>query len=273
MRMVDRGIYLEIKDNIGIVTIDRPDRLNAFNSFMFSELRRVTDELNKNLPRVIVLTGSGEKAFCAGFDVNPDNPMVSSLYDAVNKNNVSAIHESFALLRKSIDGFVALPIPIIAAVNGLAYGGGAELAMRCDMRIMDEDAVICFSEVTLGLMPDWGGGATLAHVLGSAKASDLILSARKVTAKEALELGLINKISYKKQSVKSSVLLAETISKNGPLAVRSALDVIRQSRNMTLHESLALELEKAVSLVEAGECFHGITAFLSKKDPVFPDVE
>jgi len=155
--MTEYGIHLEIKNNIGIVTIDRPDRLNAFNSFMLSELKRVTDEVKKALPRVIVLTGSGEKAFCAGFDVNPDNPMVSSLYDAVNNNNVSASHESFALLRNTIDGFVDLPIPIIAAVNGLAYGGGAELAVRCDMRIMNEDAVICFSEVTLGLMPDWGG--------------------------------------------------------------------------------------------------------------------
>lgn len=271
--MTEYGIHLEIKNNIGIVTIDRPDRLNAFNSFMLSELKRVTDEVKKALPRVIVLTGSGEKAFCAGFDVNPDNPMVSSLYDAVNNNNVSASHESFALLRNTIDGFVDLPIPIIAAVNGLAYGGGAELAVRCDMRIMNEDAVICFSEVTLGLMPDWGGGATLAHVLGSAKASDLILSARKVTAKEALALGLINKISDKNKVVEDAVSLAEKISKNGPLAVRSALEVIRQSRNMTLRESLELELEKAVSLVLSGECIHGITSFLSKKDPVFPDIE
>jgi len=271
--MTEYGIHLEIKNNIGIVTIDRPDRLNAFNSFMLSELKRVTDEVKKAPPRVIVLTGSGEKAFCAGFDVNPDNPMVSSLYDAVNNNNVSASHESFALLRNTIDGFVDLPIPIIAAVNGLAYGGGAELAVRCDMRIMNEDAVICFSEVTLGLMPDWGGGATLAHVLGSAKASDLILSARKVTAKEALALGLINKISDKNKVVEDAVSLAEKISKNGPLAVRSALEVIRQSRNMTLRESLELELEKAVSLVLSGECIHGITAFLSKKDPVFPDIE
>jgi len=101
----------------------------------------------------------------------------------------------------------------------------------------------------------------------------LILSARKVTAKEALALGLINKISDKNKVVEDAVSLAEKISKNGPLAVRSALEVIRQSRNMTLRESLELELEKAVSLVLSGECIHGITAFLSKKDPVFPDIE
>jgi len=271
--MAEYGIRLELKNNIGIVTIDRPERLNAFNSFMFSELQRVTDELKKNLPRVIVLTGSGDKAFSAGFDVNPDNPMVSSLYEAVvTQNNTPAIHESVKTLRISIDGFVSLPVPIIAAVNGIAYGGGAELAVRCDMRIMNENGEICFSEVKLGLMPDWGGGATLAHFLGSAKSSDLILSARKVAAKEAQDLGLINRISKKNQACKDAVKLAGDISKNGPMAVRSALEVIRRSRNMTLNESLDLEFGKAVSLVESGECVHGISAFLSKKDPVFPDI-
>ncbi len=270
--MAEYGIRLELKNNIGTVTIDRPERLNAFNSFMLSELQRVTDELKKNLPRVIILTGSGDKAFSAGFDVNPDNPMVSSLYEAVTQNNISAIHESVKTLRGSLDGFISLPVPIIAAVNGIAYGGGAELAVRCDMRIMNENGVICFSEVKLGLMPDWGGGATLAHFLGSAKASDLILSARKVAAKEALALGLINRISKKNQACQDAVKLAGDISKNGPMAVRSALEVIRQSRNMTLNESLGLEFKKAVCLVESGECIHGISAFLSKKDPVFPDI-
>jgi len=269
--MTKYGIHLEIKNKIGRVHINRPERLNTFNSFMFSELKRVTEELTKNLPRVIVVTGSGDKAFSAGFDVNPDNPMVSSLYEAVTQNNTSLIHESITMLRGSIDGFVSLPVPIIAAINGMAYGGGAELAVRCDMRIMNESGVICFSETKLGLMPDWGGGATLAHLLGSSRATDLILSARKVFGKEALSLGLVNRISEKNQAYNDAVTLAGDISKNGPMAVRKALEVVRQSRNMTLHESLNLEYENAVSLITSGECVHGISAFLSKKDPVFPE--
>jgi len=270
--MTAEGIILERKGHIALVTINRPSRLNAFNAFMFAELERVTEELKDNLPRVIIITGAGDKAFSAGFDVNPDNPLVVEMYDAIGKKDRQGLVDGMKVVRDAVDAFIALPVPIIAAINGLAYGGGAELSIRCDMRIMDKNAVICLSEVRLGLMPDWGGGAALAHLIGSSRAADLILSARKVSAGETLHLGLANRVSDSGCCLDEAIELAEAISKNGPRAVRHALKVIRQSRNLSLDDALALELVEAVNLVESEECVHGITAFLEKRAADFPDI-
>jgi len=155
----------------------------------------------------------------------------------------------------------------------MAYGGGAELAVRCDLRVMDPDAVISFSEVRLGLMPDWGGAATLARLVGPAKASHMILTARKVTAREALTLGLINQVSSPGKVLEESIELAETIAGNGPRAVRCALEVIRSACDVPMQEALELETKSAITLITSGECYHGISAFLSKEKPSFPDIE
>lgn len=267
---MDYGIDLERRDRIGIITLNRPKRRNAFNAHMLSEMERVTTELKRDLPRAIVVTGRGE-AFSAGFDVNPDNPHVDHLVKAVETHDESHVVDFMKQLRKTMDDFIGLPVPIIAAINGKAYGGGAELAVRCDMRVMDPDAVICFSEVRLGLMPDWGGGAALAHLIGPARAADMVLTARQVQSKEAESIGLVNRISQPGKVLEEAISIGEAISKNGPRSVRSALEVIRQSSNQTLDETLALEFERAVSLIASGECVYGITAFLMKKEPEFPD--
>nr|MDA3898648.1 enoyl-CoA hydratase/isomerase family protein [Desulfobacteraceae bacterium] len=249
--MSEEEILLERKGNVAIVTMNRPQRRNAFNEHMFCELARITGELKKQLPRAIVITGK-DNVFSAGFDVDPDNPWVADLINAVEKADKIPAERLINQLRKIVDDFISLPVPIIAALNGLTYGGGAELAVRCDLRVMDPDAVICFSEVRLGLMPDWGGGAALAHLIGSSRAADLILTARKVQAGEAINLGLVNRINRPGECLNEAILLAETISKNGPRAVRHALKVIRQSRNQSLNQSLDLEADQAVSLIVSG---------------------
>jgi enoyl-CoA hydratase len=269
-KMTGQRIMLAYKDRVAVVTLNRPRRQNAFDRAMFLELARVVNELKEKLPRAVVITGV-ENAFCAGFDVNPDNPWVAELIAAVETSASKPAEGLIRDLRAVSDEFASLPVPLIAAVNGLAYGGGAELAVRCDLRIMAPDAVICFSEVRLGLMPDWGGGATLAHLIGASRAADLILTARKVGADEAVALGLANRISRSGKCLEDALALAEAISKNGPRAVRSALSVIRQSRDMTLQQNLALEADLAVKLIVSGECFHGVAAFLEKREPDFPD--
>lgn len=270
--MSEEGIFLDRKGNVAIVTMNRPQRRNAFNEHMFLALERITGELKKNLPRAIVITGGSENVFSAGFDVNPDNPWVAKLINAVEKADSAPAEDLIGRLRKIVDEFVSLPVPIIAAVNGLAYGGGAELAVRCDLRVMDPDAVISFSEVRLGLMPDWGGGASLAHLVGPSRAADMILTARNVQAGEAINFGLANRISRPGECLDEAHRLAEMISKNGPRAVSYALSLIRQSQNQSLNRSLDLEAEKAVALIVSGECFYGVAAFLEKKEPEFPDV-
>ena len=257
---------------LAVVVLHRPERLNACNQSMFERMEAAARELAEPpLPRAVIVTGHGSRAFCAGFDVNPDNSMVAKMAQALEKGDRRPIEEALAAIRRAVDGLVSLPVPIIAAVNGKAYGGGAELAVRCDLRVMDADAEICFSEVRLGLMPDWGGGATLTHLVGAAAAADLILTGRRIGAKEALQLGLVNRISTPGKALDEAIEMAEAIMGNGPQAVQSALKVIRAGRNLSLLETLDLEQRTAVDLIASGECLHGIGAFLNGQTPVFPD--
>lgn len=269
--MSESHITLEFKDKIAIVTLNRPARLNAFNDEMFDKLERITAELLNALPRSVIITGSGERSFSAGFDVQPDNPIVKRIVDAVSTKDKSPAKQAIAHIRRVVDAFVSMPVPIIAAVNGDAYGGGAELAVRCDLRVMSRDAVFCFSEAKLGLMTDWGGGATLVQLVGASKAADLLLTARKVFADEALGIGLVNRVVDKDAVMPEAIAIAGQIAENGPNAVRHMLALVRNSRNLSLDASLQEEAERAVSLIVSGECFHGVSAFLERRKPEFPD--
>ena len=264
-------VQVKRKNKIALVTMNRTSRQNTFDESMFSALENVTEELKQDLPRAIIITGAGEEAFSAGFDVNPENPLVVDFLKVLDNNDIELARSLLDRIRKAVDGFISLPVPIIAAINGLAYGGGMELAARCDLRVMDPTAQLCFSEVRLGLMPDWGGGTYLTKLVGSAVASDLILTARTVNAEEALKIGLVNRVSGQGQSVNDALDLAEQIAQNGPKAVRSALVVIRQSQGLPLEKALELEAETAAELIVSGECMHGIMAFMEKKKPEFPD--
>ena len=154
--MEDYGIRMERHDHVAIVTFDRPRKQNSLDEHMWDCMEQVVADLRARLPRVIVLTGAGDKAFCAGFDVNPENPQVIRLISAVEKHESGPAMDLIRRVRTTTDSLVMLPVPVIAALNGIAYGGGAEIAARCDLRVMDPEAIICFSEVRLGLMPDHG---------------------------------------------------------------------------------------------------------------------
>jgi enoyl-CoA hydratase/carnithine racemase len=204
-------------------------------------------------------------------DVNPGNPQIARVMDAVFRKERGPVAQLIGALRRVMDRLFSLPVPIIAALNGSAHGGGAEMAVRCDLRVMDPAAVVRFSEVRLGLMPDWGGGVALTRLVGAGQAGDLILTARAVTAPEALQLGLVNRVSAPGAALAEAMAVAGSIAANGPRAVRSALAVIRRTHDLPLDQALSFEAEQAVSLIAAGECLHGIGAFLSKKPPEFPD--
>ncbi len=271
--MNEMGILLERRGPVAILTLNRPERLNAFNEAMWDALDECVILLKKDLPRAVVVTGAGDKAFSAGFDVNPDNPQVGGLVDAVTKRHRPPVDALISRIRASTDGFSFLPVPLIAAINGLAYGGGAEFASRCDIRILDPSAVISLSEVKLGLIPDWGGGVALTRLVGPGCAADLILTGRKVSAKEALQMGFANSISNPGKCLEEALAMADVIAQNGPRAVRAALAVIRNTPDLPLLEALDYESDKAADLIVSGECIHGISAFLSKKMPEFPEIE
>jgi enoyl-CoA hydratase/carnithine racemase len=266
-------ILFERKGRVAIVTINRPEKMNAFNESLFERLGIIAEGLKAKTPRAVVITGAGKTSFCAGFDVNPDNPMVARIVNAMSAGHSEPARQLIYSIRKVVDSFMSVPVPLIAALNGSAYGGGTEMAARCDLRVMDPEAVICFSEVRLGLMPDWGGCAALARLVGPSRAADLILTARKITSSEASAMGLVNKISERGRALDEAIALAEMIAENGPKAVRNALSLIREYQNVSFSASLHMEAELAATLISSGECFHGVSAFLEKKKPEFPDVE
>lgn len=266
-------LYVEDKGNVAIVTINRPEKKNAFDELMFQKLAEAADRIKARLPRAVIITGSGSSSFSAGFDVNPDNPMVKKIIDAAADKNPGPAKDLMDDIHNAVTSFVDLPVPVIAAMNGSAYGGGAELAMRCDLRVIDPEAVICFSETKLGLMPDWGGCTALSFLAGAARAAEMVLTARKVSATEAYSMGIVNRVSTKGRALEESIEMAGIIASNGPRAVRSSLALIRGSRNATYNESLEMEKHLASALVSSGECFHGVGAFLKKEPPVFPDID
>ncbi|MRR15620.1 MAG: enoyl-CoA hydratase/isomerase family protein [Deltaproteobacteria bacterium] len=271
--MKDYGVHLERLERVAVVTFDRPLKQNAFDGHMWDCLDRVVLDLASSLPRAVILTGRGDKAFSAGFDVNPENPLLAPLITAMEKRDKGPADDLIRRIRTSVDRLVSLPVPVIAAVNGLAYGGGAEIASRCDLRVLDPGAVICFSEVRLGLMPDHGGVVGLTRLVGSSRACDLILSARKVSAQEALQIGFANRVSAPGQALDEALALGRVIAQNGPRAVRHALSVIRKAGDLTTQEALEMETREAASLIATGESIHGVTAFLTRGTPEFPEPE
>jgi enoyl-CoA hydratase/carnithine racemase len=266
-------VHLERRDKLAIVTLDRPERRNAFDEAQWAALGDVGRELAAAPPRAVVITGAGDAAFSAGQDVSTDNPQVARLTSAVQNREVEPAEAMLDFIHDNLAPLFGLPVPLIAAINGVAYGGGAELAVRCDLRVMDPAATICFSETRLGLMPDLGGGVALTRLVGPGRAADLILTARKVDADEALGLGLINRISAPGASVDGAVELAQQIAANGPRAVRTALEVIRSSGDQTWMEAVHQERDLAARLIASGECSFGIAAFFSRTAPEFPDPE
>ncbi|MBA4396176.1 MAG: enoyl-CoA hydratase [Syntrophus sp. (in: bacteria)] len=267
--MTMRKVLLERDDSIAVLTFNRPEKHNTFNKKFWNDLNICLDDLEHKLPRVVIVTGAGNRAFSAGFDINPDNPLVSSLVDAVMLGVRKPVEELIRFIRTSVDRLVTLPAPVIAAVNGLAYGGGAELAVRCDLRVADPGAVFSFSEMKLGLMPDHGGTVGLQRLVGTSRAVELILSGKKVSAAEAYKIGLVNQVSEPGRCLDSALDLAKSIAANGPRAVRASLAVLRRAGDLQAADALELESRHAVDLILSRECVEGIAAFMSGKQPEF----
>lgn len=271
--MSDTGeVTLERRGRIGLITISRPGKRNALSQAMWASLRAALAELGAQPPRAVVVTGAGD-AFCAGMDVSLDNPHVADLVTAAQTHDQAPMKRLLRELRSILDALSTLPVPVISAVNGLAYGGGAEIAVRSDLRVMDPAATICFSEVRLGLMPDLGGCVALTRLIGRGRAADLILTARPVGAKEAFDLGIANRISAPGRCLDEALELGAAIARNGPRAVRASLEVIRATLDLTEEQALGLEQDRAAELMASGECTHGVTALFSKTEPEFPDPE
>lgn len=250
-------LIYEVKGETAIITINRPDWYNALNARAKEELenaiRMVRDDVQV---RGVVLTGKG-KAFCSGNDV-------TEKYET--RDEAMAVGRRMHALTQSIQD---LKKPVVAAVNGYALGGGCELALACDIRIAGEKAVFSFPEVSLGMVPSFGGTQRLPRLIGSGRAKELLFTGRKVKAQEALEIGLVNQVVSQERLMESAMEMMGLIVKNAPLAVMQCKYLIDRGMELTLKEGLLLENEASGMLVETEDNKEGVRAFMEKRTPVF----
>jgi enoyl-CoA hydratase len=251
-----RNLKVELSNSVALVTISRPAALNALNSEFFTEFNDLLNELGKDTSiRVMVITGEG-KAFVAGADIAE---MANMNYD-----------QACCFARTGQKTFLRLEkmeIPVIAAVNGFALGGGCELALACDFRIASSLAKFGQPEVNLGLIPGYAGTQRLSRLAGIGNALYLILSGETITAEDALRMGLVQKVVPAETLMEEVMKLATRMASNGSHAIRMAKEIIRKGRETTLHDGSNLESEAFSKLFDYPSTKEGMKAFLEKRKP------
>ena len=236
-----------------LLTINRPKALNALNSQVLEELDKTLDSIDTNKIRALIITGAGEKSFVAGADIGEMSSLTKKEGEAFGKkgNDVFRKLETF-------------PIPVIAAVNGFALGGGCEISMSCDIRICSDNAVFGQPEVGLGITPGFGGTQRLARLVGQGMAKQMIYTAKNIKADEAFRIGLVNAVYPQNELLPAAKKLAETIARQAPIAVRNSKKAI--------NDGLQVDMDKAIVIEEKlfGDCFEtedqraGMGNFLEK---------
>ena len=249
------NLILERREHIAIITLHHPP-VNAWNLGLMMDFEEALNEVESDKQvRVVILTGGGEKCFSTGWDVK----------DSANSHVTGPKGRE---LWTRLDQFVK---PVIAVINGFAMGGGLELALSCHFRIMVDDpkATMGLTELNLGIIPGWGGTQRLTRVVGKARALDMILFSKRVDAREALAIGLINQISTKEKLMEDAMAFADTLTKRPPLAVAAVLRAISTFDYRGLEEGLKVEQEGSAIVNKSKDCAEGFTAFLEKREPVF----
>jgi enoyl-CoA hydratase/carnithine racemase len=218
----------------------------------------------------VILTGE-DPAFCAGHDIRLDNPLTATLFKGMQDGQGEPVRLILQRIKGILSALEDLPVPTIAAINGAAFGGGVELALCCDLRVLDREATLCMVETRIGLMPDLGGTVRLAALLGRSHALDLICTARDVRAEEALALGLVNRLAPPGRSLEVALDLAALVVQNGPAAVRGVKRVVMSMQQRQAH--LETETQEAVACILAGEALEGVGAWMQKRPPKFKSKE
>jgi enoyl-CoA hydratase/carnithine racemase len=253
------NLRYEQRGNVAFVTLDRPEAMNAFNYDLLVELAQITESIRINPDiRVVIFTGAGERAFSVGADLKERK----TLTDLQVKRNIYKIGEVFSAIEQ-------LPQPTIAMMNGFAFGGGMELALACDFRIAADTALMGLTETGLGIIPGAGGTQRLPRLIGEAKALELILTARRLTAAEALNYGFVTKIASSNDLAKETAAFAESILANGPIALQQAKFAIKQGMNVDLQTGLAIERKAYEITIPTEDRVEALNAFAEKRKPVF----
>lgn len=241
------------EEHIATLTLNRPPA-NSINLATLLDIDKALDEAETDKEvRVLIITGTGDKGFSAGFDIT----------DAANADKTGAKGQE---VWTRIDRFTK---PVIAAINGYAFGGGCELAMASTFRVMQENAKIGLTELNLGIIPGWGGTQRMPRLLGKSKALELILFSKRLPAREALEIGLIDRVSKVGELMKEVMEMAEFLATRPPLAVRAVLKAVNAGIEKGLDEGTRVELEGTRLVSKSSDAIEGFTAFMQKRRPVF----
>ncbi len=237
------------------ITVDRPKALNALSKDVLNELEAVIDAIDIDTTRCIIVTGAGEKAFVAGADIGA----MLALNKAESKTWCLDGNRVFRKLE-------TCPVPSIAAVNGFALGGGCELAMACDIRIASENASFGQPEVTLGIPAGFGGTQRLARLVGPGKAKELLYTARRIKAPEALNIGLVNAVVPQADLMDKALEMANRIAKNAPIAVRATKQAVNNGLQTDIDGGINIESDAFAACFETKDQHNAMSAFVEKRD-------
>ena len=252
-------VLSELNNAVAILRLNRPDKRNALSREMIEELSENFERLKEDEQlRAVILTAAGNIAFCSGTDIS----------ELAGLSEGEAIEVSVRG-QKLCDQIEAFPVPVIAAVNGIAAGGGCELALACHLRIASSEATFNLPETKLGLVPAYGGTQRLAREAGPGRALEIMLTGKTITAAEALGIGLVNRVVDGADLLHEAKSIATEISRFAPLAIRACLKAVTLGLNLSFEDGLALETELFASLFATEDVQEGTSAFLEKRSPVF----
>ncbi len=245
----------EVEGRVGLITINRPQALNALNSEVLDDLEAVIDGVDLSEVRALIITGAGEKSFVAGADIGQMSSLTKEEGEAFGKKGNDVFRK-----------IETLAIPVIAAVNGFALGGGNELAMSCDIRICSDNAMFGQPEVGLGITPGFGGTQRLARLVSPGMAKQLIFAATNIKADEAYRIGLVNAVYPQEELLPAAKKLAGKIAAAAPIAVRACKKAINDGLEANMDDALVIEEKLFGSCFETYDQQEGMANFLRKKD-------
>ncbi len=255
--MEEEILLKQEKEQICILTLNRPQVMNAFNFDLLHALKREIDSIRfRRDIRVVIITGAGDRAFCAGADLKERATMPED-----------KVREFIYTIRNLFTDISNLPKPVIAAVNGVALGGGTELALACDIRIASENATLGLTETRLAIIPGAGGTQRLPRIVGVAKAKELIFTGKRVSAKEALDIGLVNRICTLENLLSECEKLAMEICETGPIAIEQAKYAINKGIEVDINTGLAIESNAYWITIPTEDRLEGLRAFKEKRKP------
>ncbi|MBS3731955.1 MAG: enoyl-CoA hydratase/isomerase family protein [Desulfobacterales bacterium] len=252
-------LLAEDRGQVRILTLNRPEMMNALNFDMLQALKAQFENLRFTREiRVVIITGAGEKAFCAGADLK-ERATLSEIQ----------VKEFIYTIRNLLTDIESLNKPVISAVNGVALGGGTEIALASDLRVASERASMGLTETRLAIIPGGGGTQRLPRLVGRGKAKELIFTGSRVNGKQALEIGLVNRVCEPERLMDEAVELAETICEAGPIAIEQAKYAIDAGMETDLHTGLAIESNAYWITIPTEDRTEGLTAFREKRKPVY----